>query len=156
MPATSARRGLKKSVLCCSVRRCTKPTPRRYQRPGAGFKKIQVGAARLKPGRSTQPTLLIVDAQSVKNTDTTALKGYDAGKKVSGIKRWGAARPAWAGCKACSLTAAVRSSGALSGWTRTGGYGKTTGDISTPVCSPPISLSWDSRLEDLEHVLSHQ
>jgi transposase len=30
---------------------------------------------------------LIVDAQSVKNTDTAALKGYDAGKKVSGIKR---------------------------------------------------------------------
>lgn len=28
-----------------------------------------------------------MDAQSVKNTDTTALKGYDAGKKVSGIKR---------------------------------------------------------------------
>jgi transposase len=30
---------------------------------------------------------VIVDAQSVKNTDTAALKGYDAGKKVSGIKR---------------------------------------------------------------------
>jgi transposase len=30
---------------------------------------------------------LIIDAQSVKNTDTAALKGYDAGKKVSGIKR---------------------------------------------------------------------
>lgn len=28
-----------------------------------------------------------MDAQSVKNTDTTTLKGYDAGKKVSGIKR---------------------------------------------------------------------
>ena len=46
-----------------------------------------MGAARLKLGRSAQPTLLIVDAQSVKNTDTAALKGYDAGKKVSGIKR---------------------------------------------------------------------
>jgi transposase len=31
--------------------------------------------------------MVIVDAQSVKNTDTTHLKGYDAGKKVSGIKR---------------------------------------------------------------------
>ena len=31
--------------------------------------------------------MLIVDAQSVKNTDTTHEKGYDAGKKVSGIKR---------------------------------------------------------------------
>jgi transposase len=30
---------------------------------------------------------LIVDAQSVKNTDTAQQKGYDAGKKVSGIKR---------------------------------------------------------------------
>jgi len=28
-----------------------------------------------------------VDAQSVKNTDTAQEKGYDAGKKVSGIKR---------------------------------------------------------------------
>jgi transposase len=30
---------------------------------------------------------LIVDAQSVKNTDTAEKKGYDAGKRVSGIKR---------------------------------------------------------------------
>ena len=30
---------------------------------------------------------MIVDAQSVKNTDTASQKGYDAGKKVSGIKR---------------------------------------------------------------------
>lgn len=32
-------------------------------------------------------SLLIVDAQSVKNTDSADHKGYDAGKKVSGIKR---------------------------------------------------------------------
>ena len=32
-------------------------------------------------------SFLIVDAQSVKNTDTAEEKGYDAGKKVSGIKR---------------------------------------------------------------------
>lgn len=31
--------------------------------------------------------MLIVDAQSVKNTDSAREKGYDAGKKVSGIKR---------------------------------------------------------------------
>ena len=31
--------------------------------------------------------MVIVDAQSVKNTDTAGVKGYDAGKKVSGIKR---------------------------------------------------------------------
>lgn len=30
---------------------------------------------------------MIVDAQSVKNTDSAQQKGYDAGKKVSGIKR---------------------------------------------------------------------
>jgi transposase len=32
-------------------------------------------------------SFLIVDAQSVKNTDSAGEKGYDAGKKVSGIKR---------------------------------------------------------------------
>ena len=32
-------------------------------------------------------SFLIVDAPSVKNTDSADLKGYDAGKKVSGIKR---------------------------------------------------------------------
>lgn len=31
--------------------------------------------------------MVIVDAQSVKNTDTAEEKGYDAGKKTSGIKR---------------------------------------------------------------------
>jgi transposase len=41
----------------------------------------------MKHGRSAQTTFLIVDAQSVKNTDTAQHKGYDAGKKVSGIKR---------------------------------------------------------------------
>ena len=30
---------------------------------------------------------MIIDAQSVKNTDPAEQKGYDAGKKVSGIKR---------------------------------------------------------------------
>ena len=30
---------------------------------------------------------MIIDAQSVKNSDTAGLKGYDAGKKISGIKR---------------------------------------------------------------------
>ena len=30
---------------------------------------------------------MILDAQSVKNADTAGAKGYDAGKKVSGIKR---------------------------------------------------------------------
>ena len=43
--------------------------------------------AREKRGRSAFSTFLIVDAQSVKNSDTAGQKGYDAGKKVSGIKR---------------------------------------------------------------------
>jgi transposase len=46
-----------------------------------------VGEAREARGRNALPTRLIVDAQSVKNTDTADCKGYDAGKKVSGIKR---------------------------------------------------------------------
>ncbi|SFU34647.1 transposase, IS4 family [Nitrosomonas eutropha] len=46
-----------------------------------------VGAAREKLGRNACSTFLIVDAQSVKNMDTAGQKGYDAGKKVSGIKR---------------------------------------------------------------------
>lgn len=41
----------------------------------------------MRLGRNACTTLLIVDAQSVKNTDIAALMGYDAGKKVSGIKR---------------------------------------------------------------------
>jgi transposase len=49
--------------------------------------KKSVGAAREKQGRNALTTFLIVDAQSVKNTDTAEQKGYDAGKKVSGIKR---------------------------------------------------------------------
>jgi transposase len=42
---------------------------------------------RERDGRAPQTSLLIVDAQSVKNTDTATEKGYDAGKRVSGIKR---------------------------------------------------------------------
>ena len=49
--------------------------------------KNQVAAARLKQGGNEKTALLIVDAQSVKNTDTAGEKGYDAGKKVSDIKR---------------------------------------------------------------------
>jgi transposase len=58
----------------------------RSERPGAGLKK-SVGEAREKLGRNAQTSFLIADAQSAKNTDTADEKGYDAGKKVSGIKR---------------------------------------------------------------------
>ena len=43
--------------------------------------------ARQRRGRRATTSFAIVDAQSVKNTDTAEHKGYDAGKKVSGIKR---------------------------------------------------------------------
>ena len=46
-----------------------------------------VGEERTNNGRSERTSMIIVDAQSVKNTDIAREKGYDAGKKVSGIKR---------------------------------------------------------------------
>jgi transposase len=46
-----------------------------------------VGDTRISNGRKEKTSFCIVDAQSVKNTDTAENKGYDAGKKVSGIKR---------------------------------------------------------------------
>ena len=46
-----------------------------------------VGEARTRQGRKSSTSFLIVDAQSVKNSDSAGAKGYDAGKKVSGIKR---------------------------------------------------------------------
>ncbi|QQS15647.1 MAG: IS5 family transposase [Candidatus Moraniibacteriota bacterium] len=50
------------------------------------LKKI-VEQERMKNGKQCKTSFCIVDAQSVKNTDTAREKGYDAGKKVSGIKR---------------------------------------------------------------------
>jgi transposase len=41
----------------------------------------------MKQGRKECTSFCIIDSQSVKNTDTAEAKGYDAGKKVSGIKR---------------------------------------------------------------------
>ena len=46
-----------------------------------------VEEARTNNGRSTSSSFCIIDAQSVKNTDTANSKGYDANKKISGIKR---------------------------------------------------------------------
>ena len=46
-----------------------------------------VGMTRQRNGRKEKTSFIIVDAQSVKNTDTAEEKGYDGGKKVSGIKR---------------------------------------------------------------------
>uniref|UniRef100_UPI00403F0154 IS5 family transposase n=1 Tax=Lentilactobacillus hilgardii TaxID=1588 RepID=UPI00403F0154 len=38
-------------------------------------------------GRSARTSFVILDAQSIKNTATAENKGYDGGKKISGIKR---------------------------------------------------------------------
>ena len=38
-------------------------------------------------GRPEKTSFILIDSQSVQNTETTEEKGYDAGKKVSGIKR---------------------------------------------------------------------
>jgi transposase len=46
-----------------------------------------VGVIRQSLGRNETTSFLIVDAQSVKNTDTAENKGFDGGKLVSGIKR---------------------------------------------------------------------
>lgn len=46
-----------------------------------------VSEERLRSGRNSKTSLGIVDAQSVKNTELAEEKGYDGGKKVSGIKR---------------------------------------------------------------------
>ena len=43
-------------------------------------------AIRGRSKRKCSTTFLLLDAQSVKNSDTAKEKGYDAGKKVSGIK----------------------------------------------------------------------
>ncbi|WP_395462624.1 IS5 family transposase [Wolbachia endosymbiont of Cantharis cryptica] len=46
-----------------------------------------VGEVRINNGRKEKTSFCIIDAQSVKNADTAERKGYDAGKKISGIKR---------------------------------------------------------------------
>jgi hypothetical protein len=43
--------------------------------------------ARKGDNRKEKTTFCIIDAQSVQNSDTAENKGYDAGKKVSGIRR---------------------------------------------------------------------
>jgi transposase len=51
------------------------------------FKKKIVSLIRNGDQRKDLTSCAIIDAQSVQNADTAGEKGYDAGKKVSGIKR---------------------------------------------------------------------
>lgn len=53
---------------------------------GFAFKKT-VARDRLQLGRSVRTSFVILDAQSVKNTEPAEHKGYDGGKKIAGIKR---------------------------------------------------------------------
>jgi transposase len=46
-----------------------------------------VGEVRISNGRKEKTSFCIIDSQSVKNADIAEKKGYDAGKKISGIKR---------------------------------------------------------------------
>ena len=41
---------------------------------------------RFANGKNILPSVSIIDSKSIKNADTAKEKGYDAGKKVSGIK----------------------------------------------------------------------
>src|SRR5207248_3915545 len=42
---------------------------------------------RQKYGKDPDPTVAIIDSQTVKNTDIPDVSGYDAGKKTKGVKR---------------------------------------------------------------------
>jgi putative transposase len=42
---------------------------------------------RVKEGRDEEPSLSIIDSQSIKAARTAGERGYDAGKKINGIKR---------------------------------------------------------------------
>ena len=62
-------------------------TTREWHQPPYGSVKKSGGSSTSPAGGHEETTFLIIDAQNVQNADTAMEKGYDAGKKVSGIKR---------------------------------------------------------------------
>ncbi|MDR1957653.1 MAG: IS5 family transposase, partial [Planctomycetaceae bacterium] len=42
---------------------------------------------RVQEGRNEEPSLAIIDSQSVKAANSAGERGYDAGKKINGVKR---------------------------------------------------------------------
>lgn len=49
--------------------------------------RVLVVLARRKEGRKERPTAGVIDSQSVKTSENTSLRGFDAGKKIKGRKR---------------------------------------------------------------------
>src|SRR5512142_1653125 len=105
------------------------------------------GKLRVAEGRDAKPTAGVIDSQSVQGADTVGQdsRGYDAGKKINGRKRFGvtdtlgllltvmSARPAWptarvggAACLASTSTSSV--------WSAARG-------TSSPIAASPASSS---------------
>jgi len=53
----------------------------------AEINRALVAQARHAAGRNAQPTVGVIDSQSVKTSENTSLSGFDAGKRIKGRKR---------------------------------------------------------------------
>ena len=89
LPVANAARGLPRLAHLLPVFPAMERAawPRSGFHSGASPKKNRLARPDKAMDGKRQTSFCIVDSQSVKNTDTAGHKGYDAGKKVSGIKR---------------------------------------------------------------------